>query len=79
MRLNVATEVRTLAARHRYTQEMVGQLLGLKQSAISRRFKGEVAFDVDELEMLAQTWDVPITDLFGPVPRPRQGDAGQST
>lgn len=75
MRQNVAAEVRASAARHEYTQEMVGELLGLKQSAISRRYKGQVPFDVDELELLAKAWDVPITEFF---PR-RHSDGGGIT
>lgn len=73
-RHEVAAEVRAAAARHRYTQEQIGALLKLKQSAVSRRYNGHVPFDVDELEALAEAWDVPVTDFF---PRPtRHPDGG---
>ena len=73
MRRDVAAEVRAAAARHRYTQEQIGALLHLKQSAVSRRYNGQVPFDVDELEALAEAWDVPVTDFF---PRPRRTTDG---
>lgn len=61
----VAEEVRAMAARRRYSQTRVAQVLGCSQAAVSRLFRGEVPFDVVELDALAREWDVPITVFLG--------------
>jgi transcriptional regulator with XRE-family HTH domain len=50
----VAEEVRAAMARKRLTQTQLGRLLGLGQSAVSRRLSGEVPFDVVELHRIAE-------------------------
>lgn len=61
----VAEEVRSMAARRRYSQTRIASVLGCSQASVSRLFRGEVAFDVPGLEKLAHEWDVPITSFFG--------------
>ena len=63
----VATEIRAAAARAMISQRELGEALGLSQMAISRRFRGETAFDVEELAAVSALLDVPIDDLL---PRP---------
>jgi transcriptional regulator with XRE-family HTH domain len=60
----VAEEVRAVAARRRYSQVRVARVLGCSQAAVSRKFSGQVPFDVDELLRLAAEWAVPVTDFF---------------
>lgn len=61
----VAEEVRALAARRQYSQTRIAHVLGCSQAAVSRMMRGEVPFDVVELDALAAEWDVPITAFFG--------------
>lgn len=49
----VAEEVRAAMARKRINQTQLGRILGIGQSAISRRLSGEVPFDVVELHRVA--------------------------
>ncbi len=67
----VAAEVRAWAARRQYTQTRVAHVLGCSQAAVSRKYRGEVPFDVDELERLAAEWDLSIAAFFG---SPAQAD-----
>jgi transcriptional regulator with XRE-family HTH domain len=60
----VADEIRVLMARHRITQADLGVVLGVTQTAVSKRIRGEVAFDVDELAKIAQHFGIEVTDLL---------------
>ena len=60
----VAEEVRALMARRRISQEVAAQAIGRSQSYMSRRAKGEMPFDVTDLERLAKLLDVPVTQLL---------------
>lgn len=73
----VAEEVRSMAARKRYSQTKVAAVLGCSQAAVSRMFRGAVPFDVNELDALAREWNVPITDFFPKTDR--QGGSGART
>lgn len=57
--LRVQEEMRRCNVR----QDVVGQRLGLSQSATSRRLLGEVPFNVAELAVVAALLDVPLADL----------------
>ncbi len=72
----MAEEVRAWAARRRYTQTRVAGVLSCSQAAVSRKYRGDVPFDVDELERLAKEWDLPITAFF---PASRHDGPGRST
>jgi len=65
VRRTVAEEVRVLLTRRAITQKVLAAEIGMGQPQMSRRLKGHVPFDVDELEAIAAFFDVPITDLFG--------------
>ena len=71
----VAAEVRALMGRHNVTQMQLRDVLGVSQPAISARLHGQVPFDANEIEALAEYFDVSPGDLFGmqPVPGPRDG------
>lgn len=64
----VAGEVRAAAARRRMSGTQLARLIGVSQVAMSRRLNGRMAFRVDELAILAEALDVPISDLL-PVTR----------
>lgn len=53
-----AGNVRAEMARRRITQEMLAPILGISQPALSRRLRGQLPFDLDELEALARFLDV---------------------
>ena len=65
---DVTANVRAEMARRRLKQEDVAPLLGLTQSAMSRRLVGDVEFSVSELRKLADVLQVPASTLLGEVP-----------
>lgn len=58
---NVAAEVRAEMARRRVNQREVGEILGIPQSQVSRRLRGVIAFNTDELGRLADAWGIPLS------------------
>lgn len=64
----VAAEVRGAAAKARVKQNFIAKALGVSQQALSRRWTGELPFDVDWLYVIASILDIPITDLLPPTP-----------
>jgi transcriptional regulator with XRE-family HTH domain len=64
-RHTVADNVRAEKARRGVTQAALAKALGMSQQALSRRLVGEVAFDVDELDIIARHLDVPTAELLG--------------
>lgn len=61
---SVASNVRAELARRGLTQRELADKLGLTQTAISSRLRGIVAFDVDELAVVAETLGVRIESLM---------------
>jgi transcriptional regulator with XRE-family HTH domain len=62
-------EIRALMGRRRVSQKELGTVLAMSQPTISARMRGEVTFNLDELEQIAAHFDVPITDLLPPPER----------
>jgi transcriptional regulator with XRE-family HTH domain len=60
----VAAEVRAATARKRASQSKIAKALGMSQQALSRRYTGEIAFDINELFGIAKYLDVPVSDLL---------------
>jgi predicted transcriptional regulator len=58
-----------MAGRKNYTQMKIAGVLGVSQAAVSRKLRGEVPFEIEDLSVLAEEWGVPITELI-----PRQRD-----
>ena len=48
-----------------WTQEHVAQYLGCSRRRVNRVEQGITDFGVFELELLAQVWQIPITDFLG--------------
>jgi transcriptional regulator with XRE-family HTH domain len=61
----VAAEVRAQMARVRITQTQLAESLGLTQSSISKRLRGVVAFNTDELQIVAGVLGVHPAAFFG--------------
>lgn len=65
LRVQVAEEVRVAMARRRISGVALANRLGKAQPWISRRLRGDVAFDLDDLEAVASALDVPVETLLG--------------
>jgi len=72
LREHVAEEIRVLLARKKMSAAELARRTGLKQSTMSRRMTGETAFDMDDLEIIAEVLEVEVSDLM-----PRRVGAGR--
>ena len=59
--------VRAEMARRGVSQTAMASHLGLGQSALSKRLRGVIAFDINELTAIAQHLDVPLDTLIAGV------------
>jgi transcriptional regulator with XRE-family HTH domain len=75
LRERTAEEIRVLLARRRMSAAELARRTGMKQSTMARRMTGETAFDLDDLEAIANVLGVAVIDLL---PGAAQG-AGQPT
>src|SRR6185295_15650483 len=64
LREQVAEEVRALLARKMKTGADVAAAIGKSPMYVSRRVRGEVAFDLDDIQKIAEVLEVEIGDLF---------------
>lgn len=60
----VAGEVRAEMARQRKTSSDLATALGTSQSSASRRLTGETAFDLDEVAVVADWLNIPISQVL---------------
>ena len=63
-RERIAANVRAEVGRRMRTGIEAADVLGIKQTAWSRRFRGDVPFDAEQLMTLAEWLNVPITAFF---------------
>lgn len=63
--VDVAGEIRGLAAKKRIRQNELAEILHTSRMAISRRLNGSVPFTADELIILAQAMNVRVGVFFG--------------
>lgn len=61
-----ARYVRTILARHDHTQSDLAGLLGITQPSASRKLKGLVKFQVDELALISERYGVDVANLISP-------------
>lgn len=64
-----AANVRAEMARRSISQTQLAQAIGINQSGLSKRLRGLVPFDVDEMAAVAGFLDVPLAELL-PQPEP---------
>lgn len=57
-------------ARQQTSQTALALLLGTSQAAVSRRLRGEVPFDVTELEAISAHFGVPVAQFIAPLDTP---------
>lgn len=70
LREGVAEEVRALIGRRRTTGAKLAEAIGRSEMYVSRRLRGETAFDLDDLERIAAILNVEVSDLL---PRRNEG------
>jgi len=68
-RMTVAEEVRVHLARRRMSGVKLAQLINRSQVYVSRRLRGEVPFDIDDLALIAVVLGVSVSDLLPPSTR----------
>ena len=74
LRTAVAAEVRALMGRYNVNQTKLADVLGVTQTQVSKRLRGLIPFDVDELDVMAGYFRVSVTELVGgPTNSPRPG------
>ena len=56
--MSVAAEFRAEMARQHVPQHKIAAVLGMSQQAVSRRLRGDIALDTDEIEKLAAALDL---------------------
>jgi transcriptional regulator with XRE-family HTH domain len=64
LRVRTAEEIRVLLARRRISAAELARRTGMKQSTLARRMTGETAFDLDDLELIADVLGVTVTELL---------------
>lgn len=62
----VTTAVRMLVAARRQRQEDLAAVLGVTQPSVSAKMRGRARWSVDDLDKLAEHFDVPLHDLLSP-------------
>jgi transcriptional regulator with XRE-family HTH domain len=67
-RAEIARKVRGLLGERNMSKTELGRRIGLSQSAISRRVNALEAFDIDEIERIAEVLDVSVVDLLSARP-----------
>lgn len=79
--LKVSSEVRAWLARKGLRQIWLAELLGVGQSAVSKRLRGVLPFTAPELMMIANALDVSLAELLGELvneKNPHPVDGGSS-
>lgn len=61
---DVARVVRMLMALRDFRQPAVAAALGLHQSGVSRALKGKRAWTLDDLDKLAELFEVPVSTFY---------------
>jgi transcriptional regulator with XRE-family HTH domain len=64
LREQVAEEVRALLARRRLNGAKLAEAIGRSEMYVSRRLRAETAFDLDDLQNIAETLGVPVLQLL---------------
>lgn len=60
----VAASVRAELRAADLTQERIGEVLGIDQAAVSRRYRGITLWRADELVLLSDTFGIPLDRLY---------------
>ncbi len=63
--LKVSGEIRAWLARRGLRQAWLSDVLGLSQSVVSKRLRGQLSFTAPELLMIASALDISLGELLG--------------
>lgn len=66
----IAAEVRAEVARQKRSQAQIAECLGIHQTAVSKKLRGDRDFTLPELVLVAELLRVPVTNFL-----PAQGAA----
>lgn len=66
---HIAAEIRAELGRANISQAEFAPRIGLTSSSLSRRMNGEIPWNIDELELVAQELGVELGQLMNPVRR----------
>jgi transcriptional regulator with XRE-family HTH domain len=69
--MRAATVIREHMARYDLVQADLQRVLGLSQSAVSKRLRGTTPFDVNELELVAGYFGMTLAELIAEADKPR--------
>ncbi|GAA4681171.1 helix-turn-helix domain-containing protein [Phytohabitans rumicis] len=64
LRERAAEEIRVILARRRMSAAELARKTGIRQQNLSRRMTGETAFDLDDLEVIANALGIKVADLI---------------
>ena len=64
MNMNTLEKIRYLRFKHRFTQQIVADAIGVSLTTYSKYEKGERNFTYEHIKKLAVFYDVPISYLF---------------
>lgn len=64
LRSLTAGNLRAEMARHRKTSLDLANVLNVSQSSASRRMTGEKSLDLDEVEVIAEWLNIPVSPIF---------------
>ena len=62
----VLTEIKVWMARRRLNQSELAVKLGVAQSWVSKRLAGKVVLTVNDLGLISEALDVPVSEFFRP-------------
>ncbi len=68
----VASNVRAEAVRLGYNQSRLGEMLGISQPAVNKRWTGKRPWQLEELDSLATVLGISVTDLVTPTGREKR-------
>lgn len=63
-RERVAANVRAEVGRRQLTQASVAVILGKSQQSVSKKMRGSIPFDLEELDALASALSVPVEQFL---------------
>lgn len=69
----IGERVHTIMWRSKIPQKEIGALLGIDQSAVSKKLRGQRAWSADDLVRVARRLNVSVGVLFGEEPPPTGG------
>lgn len=74
----IGARIHTLMWHAKVTQTNLAKLLGVQQSAVSKKLRGERSFSAEELLTIAQHFGVSVAVLFGEKENGPTGESGRS-